>query len=50
MQYQEELYRVLKEIIVPDRRELYADCFTKKIVRGYLKNRKYLYCLKNLYL
>lgn len=30
MQYQEDLYSVLKEIIVPDRRELYADCFTKK--------------------
>ena len=30
MQYQEDIYSVLKEIIVPDRRELYADCFTKK--------------------
>lgn len=30
MQYQEDIYSVLKEIIVPDRRELYADCFTEK--------------------
>ena len=30
MKHQEDIYSVLNEVIMPDTRELYADCLTKK--------------------
>ena len=49
MQHQEDIYSVLNEVIMPNRRELYTDCFTKKdCERLSEEEQKIFILLKNL--
>ena len=49
MKHQEDIYSVLNEVIMPDTRELYADCLTKKdCERLSEEEQKIFILLKNL--